>query len=95
VGGLLSRRRLGGIGTEILDAKGRRVFANQAFGPLSDQTLTETFGERSEPACRRSLAEEPEEDVVTLDWLQRSVSNNPTRKRADRLIRKRLERTLF
>jgi hypothetical protein len=54
------------IGTEIIDAKGRRVFSNQAFGPLREHTLTETFGESSEPICRRSLAEEPDEEVVTL-----------------------------
>ncbi|HET9694633.1 MAG TPA: hypothetical protein VFP48_09610 [Steroidobacteraceae bacterium] len=54
------------IGTEIIDAKGRRVFSNQAFGPLREHTLTETFGESSEPVCRRWLAEEPDDEVVTL-----------------------------
>ncbi len=52
--------------TEIVDPKGRRVFANAAFGPLRDQTLTESFGESAEPVCRAWLAEDPDDDVLTV-----------------------------
>ena len=60
------------IGTEIVDPTGRRIFANAAAGRLREQKLTETFGESSEPVCRSWLAEEPDDDVVTLrQFLQR------------------------
>jgi hypothetical protein len=52
--------------TEIRDPSGQKVYANAAFGPLHAQTLTETFGESAEPVCRRSLAEEPDDPVLTL-----------------------------
>jgi hypothetical protein len=41
------------------------VFEDRAFGPLGDQTLTETFAESAEPLCWFN-PEEPDEDVVTL-----------------------------
>lgn len=60
------------VGTEIVDPAGHRIFANGAFGRLREQKLTETFGESSEPVCRPWLAEEPDEEVVTLrQFLQR------------------------
>jgi PAS domain-containing protein len=65
------------IASEIFDSKGRRVFANQSFGPLREQTLTETFGESSEPVCRLALAEEPDEDVVTLQQFLRRWPAGP------------------
>jgi hypothetical protein len=54
------------VSTEILDPAGRRVFANAAQGALREQTLTETFGESAEPVCRPWLAEDPDDEVVTL-----------------------------
>jgi hypothetical protein len=54
------------VGTELRDPSGRLLFANVARGALRQQTLTETFGESAEPVCRRRLAEDPDEDVVTL-----------------------------
>jgi hypothetical protein len=60
------------VATEIVDPAGRRVYANTAFGPLRAQTLTESFGESAEPVCRKSLAEDPDDDVLTLaQFLQR------------------------
>lgn len=52
--------------TTIRDPRWRRVYTNRAFGPLREQTLTETFGESSEPVCRDSLKEEEDEPVITL-----------------------------
>jgi hypothetical protein len=54
------------VGTEIRDPSGQRVFANAAQGPLRQHTITETFGESSEPVCRPWLAEDPDDEVVTL-----------------------------
>jgi hypothetical protein len=54
------------VATALVDVRGRRIFANGAFGPLREQTLTETFGESAEPVCRPWLAEDPDDDVVTL-----------------------------
>jgi PAS domain-containing protein len=59
------------VGTEIIDPAGRRVYANAAFGPLRAQTLTESFGESAEPVCRKWLAEDPDDDVMTLDQFLR------------------------
>jgi hypothetical protein len=53
-------------GTEIVDSRGQRIFTNAALGALREQTLTETFGESAEPVCRASLAEDPEDPVVTV-----------------------------
>lgn len=50
----------------IDDADGAKVYENKAYGPLADQTLTETFGESSEPVCREALKEEEDDVVVTL-----------------------------
>lgn len=60
------------VATRIVDPAGRPVYANAAFGPLRAQTLTETFGESAEPVCRTWLAEDPDDEVVTLaTFLQR------------------------
>ncbi|WP_028109470.1 hypothetical protein [Ferrimonas futtsuensis] len=45
-------------GTPLLDT--------ELSGALSDQTLTENFFESAEPVCEPGLAEEPDEEVVTL-----------------------------
>jgi hypothetical protein len=65
------------VGTEILDPRGRRIFANGAFGPLRAQRLTETFGESAEPVCRAALAEEPDDAVVTLTQFVRRWPAGP------------------
>ena len=54
------------VATEIRDPAGQRIFANTAQGPLRQHTITESFGESSEPACRAWLAEDPDDEVVTL-----------------------------
>ena len=52
---------------------GEKVFENRAFGPLSDQFLTESFGESAEPPCWFEEGEEEDwDDVVTLrDFVDR------------------------
>ncbi|HEX6571526.1 MAG TPA: hypothetical protein VF055_05850 [Steroidobacteraceae bacterium] len=59
------------VATAIVDPRGRRIFANGAFGPLREQTLTETFGESAEPVCRPWLVEDPDDVVVTLSQFVR------------------------
>lgn len=54
------------VRTEIRDPRGQRIYANFALGALREHTLTETFGESSEPVCRPWLAEDPDDEVVTL-----------------------------
>ena len=54
------------LGTEIVDSRGERIFANAVFGGLRRQGLTESFGESSEPKCRPWLREEPDDPVVTV-----------------------------
>jgi hypothetical protein len=54
----------------IRDARGKLIYMNMAFGPLSRQRMTETFGESSEPPC--FVPDDPDEDfdpddVVTLE----------------------------
>jgi hypothetical protein len=67
------------VATEIVDSKGRRIFANAAFGPLREQKLTETFGESAEPVCRPWLAEDPDDEVVTIGEFVRRWPNGPYR----------------
>ena len=52
----------------IFDPMKRKVFGNRAFGPLRKQTITETFGESSEPLCwpDPEADEEDLEEIVTL-----------------------------
>ncbi|MGH0034540.1 MAG: hypothetical protein ACQGVK_05895 [Myxococcota bacterium] len=52
--------------SSIIDPKGRTVFVDKAKGPLKDQTLTETFAESAEPVCRKELAEDEDDVVLTL-----------------------------
>lgn len=54
------------VATEIRDPSGQRIFGNAAQGALRQHTITETFGESSEPVCRPWLAEDPDDEVVTL-----------------------------
>lgn len=59
----------------IDDPDGAKVFENKVYGPLSDQKMTETFGESSEPVCKQELAEEADDDVVTVqEFVERWVS---------------------
>ena len=58
----------------IFDPNGRKVFEDQAKGPLKEQKLTETFAESSEPLCWADTEADPEdlEDIVTLaEFLER------------------------
>jgi hypothetical protein len=47
---------------------GKKIFRYQTYGPLREQTLTETFAESAEPLCWLDLEdlEADEDDVVTL-----------------------------
>ncbi len=54
------------VRTTIRDPRWRAVYTNRARGPLRKQTLTETFGESSEPVCRERLKEDEDDRVVTL-----------------------------
>jgi len=54
----------------IRDPDGRKVFEDQAKGPLREQKLTETFAESAEPLCWLDPEADAEdlEDVVTLEY---------------------------
>jgi hypothetical protein len=51
---------------KILDPKGKTIFMDKAKGTLKDQALTETFAESAEPVCRKELAEDEDDTVVTV-----------------------------
>ena len=53
----------------IFDPDGKKVFEDQAKGPLKEQKLTETFAESAEPLCWADPEADPEdlEDIVTLE----------------------------
>lgn len=53
----------------IFDPNGKKVFQDQAKGPLKEQKLTETFAESAEPLCWADPEADPEdlEDIVTLE----------------------------
>ncbi|HSM31457.1 MAG TPA: hypothetical protein VK854_12235, partial [Woeseiaceae bacterium] len=53
----------------IFGPDGRKVFEDQAKGPLKDQKLTETFAESAEPLCWPDPEADPEDldDIVTLE----------------------------
>ena len=53
----------------IHDPDGKKIFEDQAKGPLKEQKLTETFAESAEPLCWMNPDADPEdwEDIVTLD----------------------------
>ena len=48
------------------DPNGAKVFEDKAFGPLREQTMTETFVESAEPLCWPDPEADPGEDVVSL-----------------------------
>jgi len=50
------------------DPNGAKIFEDQAYGPLAEQTMTETFLESAEPLCwpDPDADEEDLEDVVSL-----------------------------
>ena len=59
----------------IVDPDGKKIFQAQANGGLRDQRLTENFFESAEPVCEQALAEDPDDDVVTLpEFLERFPS---------------------
>lgn len=51
----------------LFDPDLRRVFGDQAFGPLREQTMTETFVESAEPLCWNDPEADPDEEIVTLE----------------------------
>ena len=53
----------------IFDPNGKKVFEDQAKGPLKEQKLTETFAESAEPLCWADPEADPEdlEDIVTFE----------------------------
>ena len=52
--------------TRMDDPNGAKVFEDKAFGPLREQTMTETFVESAEPLCWPDPEADPDEDVVSL-----------------------------
>lgn len=54
---------------KIISPDRKKVFVDQAKGPLLEQKLTETFAESAEPLCWMDPEADPEdlEDIVTLD----------------------------
>lgn len=59
---------------KIIGPDRKKVFVDQAKGPLLEQKLTETFAESAEPLCWMDPEADPEdlEDIVTLnDFLER------------------------
>ncbi len=53
--------------TRINDPDGRKVFEDQAKGPLKEQKLTETFAESAEPLCWADPEADPDDEIVTLE----------------------------
>jgi hypothetical protein len=54
------------------DPSGKRLFHEQAKGSLAEQGLTENFFESDEPLCAAALAEDEDDEIVTLaEFLQR------------------------
>ena len=51
----------------IHDPNGKKVFEDQAKGPLKEQKLTETFAESAEPLCWPDPEADPDDEVVTLE----------------------------
>lgn len=52
---------------QINDPNGTKVFEDKAKGPLSEQTLTETFAESDEPLCWEDPEADEDEEIVTLE----------------------------
>ncbi|HJW45674.1 MAG TPA: hypothetical protein VJ484_04210 [Lysobacter sp.] len=56
----------------IDDPDGKMIFKTQVTGSLRDQSVTENFFESAEQVCEESLAEDPDDVVVTLpEFLER------------------------
>jgi hypothetical protein len=56
----------------IIGPDGKRIFKEQASGRLRRQKLTENFFESAEPVCEAALAQDPDDEVVTLpEFLER------------------------
>lgn len=51
----------------IFDAEGRKVFQDQAKGPLKKQKLTETFAESAEPLCWNDPEADEDDLIVYLE----------------------------
>ncbi len=51
----------------IHDPNGKKVFEDQAKGPLKEQKLTETFAESAEPLCWDDQEKDPDDEIVTLE----------------------------
>jgi hypothetical protein len=61
----------------IIGPDGKRIFREQASGRLRDQKLTENFFESTEPVCEAALAEDPDDEVVTLpEFLERFAAGS-------------------
>ncbi len=54
-------------GARIHDPDGVKIFQDRAYGPLAEQTLTETFAESAEPLCWNDPEADPDDDIVTLE----------------------------
>ncbi len=52
---------------QINGPSGVKVFQDQAKGPLSEQTLTETFAESAEPLCWADPDADPDDEIVSLE----------------------------
>lgn len=56
----------------IVGSDGKMLFEEQAHAALQDQKLTENFFESAEPVCEEALAEDEDDEVVTLpEFLER------------------------
>jgi hypothetical protein len=56
----------------IIGPDGKKIFREQASGRLRNQKLTENFFESAEPVCEAALAQDPDDEVVTLpEFLER------------------------
>jgi hypothetical protein len=52
---------------QLSGPNGKKVFKDQAKGPLKEQKLTETFAESAEPLCWPDPKADPEDEIVTLE----------------------------
>ncbi|MDX1457847.1 MAG: hypothetical protein R3276_09670 [Marinobacter sp.] len=59
----------------ITDPNGEKIFKETASATLRDQLMTENFFESTEPVCEEGLAEEEDDEVITLpEFLDRFVT---------------------
>jgi hypothetical protein len=62
---------------KIHNPKGRKLFQGRASNELGEQSLTEGFFESDEPVCEVGLAEEEDDEVVTLpEFLNRFAAGS-------------------